>query len=313
MNKIFTYQDLVDVLGPFEAIGDSKSIRFNNVSTIEDANENSIVWIRSKRSDFLKTLKETKSRVILCEKSLNIPENLLNNRCFVLVDNPKLSYLKLVNEFFHEKKTEWAIHPTAIIDNEAIIAENVYIGPYCVVGKSIIDENVILKGNCTIGDNVKIGKNVVIHQNTIIGSDGFGFVRGLNGKLEKFIHLGTVIIEENVEIYPFVNIDKGTLGATIIKSGSKIDHFCHIGHNSKIGYDSLITASTVLCGGATIGDRSWIGVQSIVKEKITVGNDVTVGLGSVVTKNIPNSETWLGSPAKEINDYINTQNKLKKL
>ena len=61
-----------------------------------------------------------------------------------------------------------------------------FIGPFCIIEKAEIGDNSIIHGNCVIGDNVLIGKNVMIHHHTLIGSDGFGFVRNSEKKLEKF-------------------------------------------------------------------------------------------------------------------------------
>ncbi|MEI6853398.1 MAG: DapH/DapD/GlmU-related protein [Bacteroidota bacterium] len=309
MNKIIDITTILEIIKEYRIVGSIENLSVTNVKPIDDANQNSIVWLKPGKSDGAEIIARTKANVIICHINDVVKDS---PKTFICVEDPKLVFTGILSLFLVED-TKWGIHPSAIIDKEAQINEMVSIGPYCIIGKAVIGSNSIIKGHCVIGDNVTIGDNVIIHPFSMIGSDGFGFVRNEDGKLEKFHHLGSVYIEDSVEIYPYVNVDRGALGETRIKKGAKIDHYCHIGHNSTVGNDTLITAATVLCGGARVGDRSWIGVNSTIKEKVEVGDDVTIGIGSVVTKNVPNSETWLGSPATKMEEFLAIQKKLKKI
>ena len=303
--------DILSIIDDYKVIGNSENLLVSNVSTIDKADSNSICWINSSRNDIVDLLSQTSARLILCDQNLVISPELAKDKCFIITTQPKLAFCKILEKLFVDNNKPVGIHPSSIIHKDAKIGNNVFIGPFCIIEKAEIGDNSIIHGNCVIGDNVLIGKNVMIHHHTLIGSDGFGFVRNSEKKLEKFHHVGNVVIEDDVEIYPFVNVDKGALAETRIKRGTKIDHYSHIGHNSSIGEDTLITAGTVLCGGSSVGDRTWTGVNSIIKEKIHVGDDVVLGLGSIVTKNVPDGETWLGSPAREISVFMAMQKKLK--
>ena len=310
--KKYTVKDIKSVIKNFQIVGNDKNYWFDNYLPISEADEFSLVWLKPNTKDEDELIKKTKAKIIICGRETKIPSDILEEKLFIVVENPKLSFLRILN-FLNQTKIEWGTHPYALIHPDAQIHQNTYIGPYTYIGKSIIGENTIIHGHNFIHDDVEIGKNVVIHANTVIGSDGFGFLRNEKGELEKFPHIGKVVIEDNVEIYPFVNVDRGALFETRIKRGSKIDHYCHIGHNSLVCENTLITAGTVLCGGSQVGERTWIGVGTIIKEKIKVGNDVMIGLGTVVTKDVPDNETWIGMPARPFEQFVKLQKEFKKL
>jgi UDP-3-O-[3-hydroxymyristoyl] glucosamine N-acyltransferase len=156
-----------------------------------------------------------------------------------------------------------------------------------------------------IPPSICIGKNVIIEKTTIIGSDGFAFERNEKGEFEKFNQIGGVIIEDNVEIQGLSNVDRGTIDNTIIKEGTKIDTFCHIGHNTQIGKHCDIRAKTMIGGSVIIKDYVTIAPCVSIINGITIGKNSFIGMGSVVTKNIPDGFIFFGIPAKKIriNDY----------
>ena len=110
----------------------------------------------------------------------------------------------------------------------------------------------MIEKGCYVGENSTIDANTVIHKRnpnwnncnigsgTDIGSDGFGFERDMNNTLHRFIHLGNVIIGDNVEIGALNSIARGTLNNTIIKDGVKTDNLVHIAHNCVIGKNMLL-------------------------------------------------------------------------
>jgi len=307
-----SFEKILENINVYRLEGASFQGNIDNCQAIQCANSNSIVWVNSNRADKYELIGNTSAKLVICDGSIDFNLPCCTDKTFIVVDNPKLSFLRLINILFSQKRT-WGIHETAVIDSEAVIHPNSYIGPFSYVGKSTIAEGTIVHGHCHIYDNCEIGSNVVLHANTVIGSDGFGFMWNKEGEIEKFLHIGKVVIEDNVEIYPFSNVDRGTLSETIIKKGSKIDHFCHIGHNSKVGESSILTAGTTMCGGSEVGKGTWIGVNTIIKEKIKVGNNCLIGLGTLVTKNIPDGETWLGVPARKLKEFVKLQKIFKGL
>lgn len=133
-----------------------------------------------------------------------------------------------------------------------------------------------------------------------IGADGFGYLRNELGELERFPHYGKVLIGERVVIGHFTCIDRGALTDTIIEDGVKIDNLCHIAHGAHIGAHTSIAALSCIEGSVKIGKRCTIGSKVVFQIGSGCGDDVTVGSGSVVTKFIPDGETWIGSPARKL-------------
>ena len=128
-----------------------------------------------------------------------------------------------------------------------------------------------------------------------------------------FPHIGGVILEDNVEVGANNTIDRGALSNTILRKDVKTDSLVHIAHNVVIGERTLIMANAMFSGSVTVGKDCWIAPSSSMRDTIKIGDNVTVGLGAVVTKNIPSKQIWTGNPARELKELIKIQNKIKRL
>lgn len=307
-----TIEDLKKVINIKKIIGNPKDHFFNNAMPIDQANDYSIVWIKSGLKNYKEIISNSKAKIIICDSNLDFESINELDKIFIIVENPKLEFTKTIKYFF-VKEQIWLIHESAIIHPEAILKGKVFIGPNTYIGKSTIEEGTVIHGNCFIYDNVYIGNNVKINANTVIGSEGFGYAKNENGEFEHFPHIGGVIIEDNVDIGSNTSIDRGSLGNTIIKTGVKIDNLVHIAHNVVIGKHSVVIANSMIGGSVIIDDYSWISPSVSLINQIKIGKNTLVGMGAVVTKNIPDNETWVGSPAKIINEFVEQQKKLKNL
>lgn len=292
--------------------GNLSEKHFDNIKTIFEADEFSLTWLNPSRTDTEQLINNTLSQLIICSLDFDSSKFKNTNKCFIKVESPKLVFLRIVGQFF-KTPVEYGIHKSAVIHPEAVVHPKSYVGPNTYIGKSTIGEGTIIYGNCYLYDNTRIGSNVIINACTVIGADGFGYARNENNILEKFPHIGGVIIEDNVEIGANTCIDKGTLGDTIIKKGVKIDNLVHIAHNVVIGENTMIIANSMIGGSTTIGANSWIAPSVSLRDAIVIGENVTVGMGSTVTKNIPAGETWAGSPSKELSLLKQQLKKIDKL
>jgi UDP-3-O-[3-hydroxymyristoyl] glucosamine N-acyltransferase len=310
MNKQYTLDDITSVLKTgFALLGNIKDKYFTNVQTIYEANEESLVWVNSKKNI---DVAKTRAHIVICDEKVRPSDELLATKCFIVVENPKLAYLRLVEKYFVELPP-FGVHPTAAVHSEAKIHPKTYIGPFTYIGRCTIGEGTIIFGHCHIYDKVEIGRNVMIHAGTVIGADGFGYSRNEDGELEKFPHIGGVVIEDDVEIGANTCVDRGTLGNTVIRESAKIDNLVHIAHNCVIGKHSAVIANAMVGGSTEIGDYGWIAPSAALMNGITVGKNATIGLGAVLTKNVPDGETWAGVPAQPIKDFVAIQKKLKEL
>ncbi len=312
--KHFLLEDIQKLLSnvSYQVVGNYENRFFTNAKPILEAESDTIVWINPTRKDKQELLEKTRADIIICDNSIHLSEVLRQNKLFIIVENPKLCFIRIVDALFSQKPL-YGIHPTAYIHPEAHVHPETYIGPFTFIGKSEIDQDSVIYGHCYIYDNVTIRKHVIIHAGTVIGADGFGYTRNEKGEFEKFPHIGGVLIEEDVEIGANTCIDRGTLGNTIIRKGAKIDNLVHIAHNVTIGQHATVIAHAMIGGSTIIEDFSWIAPSAALRDGLIIGAKSTVGLGAVVTKNVPAGETWTGSPAKPLSEFLEIQKKLKNL
>ena len=167
-----------------------------------------------------------------------------------------------------------------------------------------IRKGTIIHSNCVIYDNVSIGNDCVIHAGTIIGADGFGFVRDGASGYVKFPQIGTVVIEDNVEIGANSCIDRGALGETRIGSGTKIDNLVQIAHNVRIGKRVVIAAQTGISGSTVIEDDCVIGGQVGMGDHATVKSGAIIGSqAGVLPGKIVREGVWWGTPIQPLDEY----------
>lgn len=308
-----SFPEIENLLGKNFKLAGIKFEAFSKIGPIFEVDEDAITWINPNRKDKKELLDRTKSKLIICSNDMPL-ESHINSKCFIIVENPKAVFTRILRNFFADKiELLPGIHPSSIISKNSKIHESVHIGAYCIIDECEIGEGSIILPYTRIHKNVIIGNNVKINEYCNIGGDGFGHIWNEEGLVEKMPHIGKVIIEDDVEILQFVNIDKGTLDRTLIRRGAILDHYVHIGHNATVGEYSMVGAKAIFCGGSSIGRNCFIGVQTIIVDTVKIGNNVMVGAGSVVTKAIPDDQSWTGSPAMELDRFKLLQAKLKNL
>lgn len=138
--------------------------------------------------------------------------------------------------------------------------------------------------------------------NCVIGGHGFGYEYDEKGQLINMPHLGNVVIGKGVVLHNHVCIDRAVIGSTVIGYGTKIDNLVHVAHGVKIGKQCLIVSGVVFGGSCEIGDYTFIGMNACIKQKVKIGKNCVIGAGAVVTKDVPDNQIWIGSPAKYFKD-----------
>lgn len=277
-----------------ELIGDN--IEINGFSSLSNLVKGTVVFAKKYNKEYEETLGLTKDVLaIVCEgfENLSIPH--------IVSANPRLDFLRVVGSFFAEKDIPTGIHPSANIEQGAIIGQNVSIGAHCHIGAKVkIGDNTTVLPNCSIYGKVTIGCDCYLKPGIVIGGPGYGFEKDENGTPVHFPHTGEVIIGNQVYIGANSTIDRATIDATIIEDNVKIDNLVHIAHNCKIHANTMIIAGAVLCGGDEIGEGSWIAPNSSIHQQVKIGKECTVGLGSVVLKNVKDGRTVFGNPAMKV-------------
>ncbi len=215
----------------------------------------------------------------------------------VQVDSPRLAFARIVQKYF-VPEIGAEISSSAKIGN-ARIGKGVRIGHHVVIEDGVtVNENTVIDHNVVIYRNVVIGRNCHIKSNTTIGAKGFGFERDEAGIPIAMPHLGGVVIGSDVEIGANNTIVSGTVEPTVIDDYVKTDDHVHIAHNVKVGARTLITACAEISGSVRIGSDCWIGPNASIINNIEIMDKTFVGIGAVVTKNVPSEATVAGNPAK---------------
>ncbi len=287
------FQFLDDAI--INVIGDTIGVYIDNLADMARVNAHSLDWINPAKENKQLIAEESKACVLLVDEAITPIEG----KTLIVVKNPKACLAKIGNHFFVEKQKA-GIHTTAVVDKEATIGENVYIGPYCVIGKATIGNGCVIDTYVRIHDCVTMGKNCHIKAGAVLGSEGFGFEKDAEGNRFRFPQIGDLIIGDDVEIGSNTCIDRGALSDTIIGNHTKINNLCHIAHNNIIGKNVEITGCVNLSGGNVIEDNVWISPNSSLRGYIHIGKGAIIGIGAVVTKNVPAGETWVGNPARKM-------------
>ncbi len=125
--------------------------------------------------------------------------------------------------------------------------------------------------------------------------------------------LGGVEIGDDVEVGACACIDAGTIRATRVGSGTKIDNMVMIAHNVTIGRDCLFAGQTGIAGSTSIGDRVVFGGQVGVADNIFVGNDVIAGGATKILSNAPAGRVLLGYPAQKMDTFLEGARNVRRL
>jgi len=305
-----TLKELADYLGG-EVIGD-ENIKIKGVMTIDEAREGYITFVSNIK--YLKKIEETAASAILVS-----PGIAAKGKNLLVTKNPYLAFAKVVDLMMNPKKVyPRTLDSSASVSDSAEIGSNVTAYPFAFIGENVkVADNVVLYPGVYIGDDCQIGKDtiihpntvlhkgtvvgerVVIHSNTVIGCSGYGYAP--DGKTYyKIPQVGITVIEDDVDIGANTTINRGVLGETRIKRGTKIDSEVMIAHNVEIGEDTLITSQVGIAGSVEIGNNVILAGGAGVAGHIKVGDNVQVGGWSGVIKDLPSGGTFLGTPAIEI-------------
>jgi len=215
--------------------------------------------------------------------------------------SPKLAFTRAVLEFFPDLAvTRWPARQGDTESVGATLGRGVRLGPGAVLGSGVTLGDRVSIGPNTCIANAAIASDVSIGCNCTIGLPGFGFAKDEEGRYWRFPHIGRVVIEAGVEIGSNTCIDRGAIGDTVIRTGSKIDNLVHVAHNVTVERNALLIANCMIGGSTTIAEDAWIAPSAALMNQIRIGESAIVGLGAVVTKDVPARAVVVGNPAKRL-------------
>jgi UDP-3-O-[3-hydroxymyristoyl] glucosamine N-acyltransferase len=304
-------REITELVGG-ELSGDG-DVEITSVADIATASTGQIAFVDKPE------LPETKASCII------VPLGTANSTGVTVIEaaNPKLSFARAAAVLHPAKSRPGEIHHSAVISPSATVGQKVFVGAFVCIGEgATVGDNTQLRAGAKIGDNVSVGANCVLHPNVfiedgctvgdnvvlhsgvVIGADGFGYVRDGAGNYNKFPQIGTVVIEDNVEIGANTCVDRAALGETFIGEGTKIDNLVQVGHNVRIGKRCVIAAQTGISGSTVIEDDCVIGGQvgfgdhALVKSGAVIGSQAGVLPGKIVRPGV-----WWGTPIQPLDEY----------
>ncbi|WP_299436019.1 UDP-3-O-(3-hydroxymyristoyl)glucosamine N-acyltransferase [uncultured Rhodospira sp.] len=282
----------------------------------------------------LPMLEGTAARVAVVKADAvdRVPEGAVG--AVIAVGRPRLAMAGLTRAFASPPPVAPGVHPSAVIEDGAVLGQGVAIGPfvYVAAGAEIGDRTVLcshvsvgtgarigadglIHAGARIGSGCTIGARVIIHHNASLAADGFSFVTPEKGSVESAkesgriettntglvrIHsLAAVTLGDDVEIGANTCIDRGTLSDTRIGDHTKIDDLVMIGHNVKVGAHCMVCGRVGIAGSSVIGDRVVLAGGVGVADHVTIGDDAVVAAGSGVGNNLKGRAVYAGFPAVE--------------
>lgn len=228
-------------------------------------------------------------------------EGFHESNALVRVTHPQLAYYKLMRLLFSVRKGNSSIHPTAIIDEEACLGPDVDIGPYCVVGKSEIQQGVRLAPHVVVMDDCVVGEHTVIESHSTIGASGVAWVWDTEtGERVAQPQIGRVRIGRNCFLGSDVSIVRGSINEdTVIGDGTVVAHGTKIGHGCTVGPLNHFANNVSLAGNVVTGQRCFFGSGAVIRSMATLCDNTTVGAGAVVVGDVTDPGLVLmGVPAR---------------
>jgi UDP-3-O-[3-hydroxymyristoyl] glucosamine N-acyltransferase len=295
---------------------------------IEEAGEGSVTFIANQK--YMPFAYSTGASAIIVNHDIQFNQPV--KPALIRVEDPYSAFTQVL-EIFSKTPVEEGSSPFAFIAPTAKLESEVFVGPLAYVGERVkigegtqvypqvylgndveIGAHTILYPGVKIYHGCKIGDHCIVHAGAVIGSDGFGFAPQPNGEYKKVPQTGIVVIEDGVEIGSNCSIDRATVGATLIKTGAKIDNLVQLAHNVVIGSHTVVAAQAGISGSTQLGAYCMVGGQAGFVGHLRIADQVKVNAQSGVTKSVSQKGAKLtGSPADDYTKMLRAQAVMKRL
>ncbi len=305
----------------------------SGIAPVEKCGPGDLVFVKSSR--YLQFLQKNQPAAVVIDSK--VAENVdFNGQFTVLVSsNVDLAHALIKQRYMDRNLFDqgWPrIHPSAQIDESATIPDSVSVGPLAVIGRNvIIGERAYIGASAVIEEEAKIGDDVVVHPQVfvgycceigkgsilkvgcVIGSEGFGFAQDSQRRNHRIPQTGRVVIGENAVIGSLNTIDRATYGETLIESGVVFDTHIHIGHNCRIGKDTIIISQSGISGSCNIGERVIMSGQCGVLDHVAVPDDTVLLHRAGVTKSLKQPGVYCYQPLMPLQQGLRVQSLLTRL
>ena len=290
-------------------------VEVRRVAAIDAAGTGDITFVANPR--YASRLGSTRASAVILSPELVTPLPSL------LSANPYLVFARAVALLHPQPRPAPGVHPSAQVAPTAALGEGVHVGALAVIGararvgaRTVLHPHVVLYEGVEIGtecllhsgvqvrERCRLGNRVVIQNGTVIGGDGFGFAKDDAGRYEKIPQLGTVVIEDDVEIGALTAVDRAALGETRIGRGTKIDNLVQVGHSVTIGSDTVLAGQVGIAGSSRIGSGVTLAGQVGVVGHLTIGDGVVVTAQTGVPRSLEPGAIVSGSPAIDNRSWL---------
>lgn len=323
--KIHTLADLAK-LTHSKLVGNAQHL-IKNVADLDSATSEDISFLSNPRyvpnPRYVQAMLKSQAGAIFIDQQTfeQYPREGTN---FLINDDPSSAFQMVIELYYRPlgKPSGFeGIHPTAVIHPSATIGKDVTIGPHAVIDKdaiigdgtfigagtyigpeTVIGKDCLIHPRVTVREQCQLGDRVILQPGAVIGSCGFGYTTDNKGIHSKLNQMGTVTIEDDVEIGANTTIDRSRFKTTRIGKGTKIDNLVQIAHGVVVGAHNIIVAQAGIAGSTVTGRHVVLAGQTAIAGHIKLDDGVIVSACSGVSKSLPKG-TYGGIPALPIREY----------
>jgi UDP-3-O-[3-hydroxymyristoyl] glucosamine N-acyltransferase len=307
--------------------------RVERVAGVESAGAGAVAFVEDRKN--LEGARECRASCLIVPEGAGEMAREVAGEATAVVEaaRPKLAFALMARALHPPKARAAGVHPTAVVAASAEVEEGAFVGEYATVGERAsvgsgtqilagarvgddarVGRGCVLHAGVVLYDGVTLGDRVVLHAGVVVGADGFGYVRDGGGVYHKFPQVGTVIIEDDVEIGALACVDRGALGATRIGRGTKIDNLVQVAHNVEIGERVVIAAQTGISGSTVIESDAVVGGQVGMGDHARVLSGAVVGSqAGILPGKIVRAGVWWGTPVQPLDEYKRLNAHVKRL
>lgn len=286
------------------------AVEVTGVARLEDAGPEDLSFLANPRYE-VDARESAAAAIVVGDGYRSGEQNILRT------ENPYLAFARAVELITPSEPLRPGVAETAVVDPSVTVPADASIGPWVVIERGVelgagvaVGAGTVIEARVEIGDGSRIGPRVTVHRGTsigercivqsgaVLGSEGYGYATDKSGRHHPVPQRGGLVIGDDVDIGANVTIDRGSIGDTVIGSGTKIDNLVHVAHNVRIGKNAIIVAQVGIAGSTQVGDYVVLGGQAGLQGHIRVGDRARIGGQAGVIGDVPADAELSGYPAR---------------